>query len=180
MHVVSTVIVPIVPSVICAHESLLPRYLHNKDNRQTHTYTRVRMFSFSPSGKIAAASNASYEWSFPLGKFHNSTTHRQVSSLCELCLRKLRQRIISSVVLCRLKPREIRISSVVDCLRIDGRGAHSTIGKGGGRAHGLASLGNLKKHFTFLSVFTFKLNISIELCILTAMNSSYLNRASDF
>lgn len=43
-----------------------------------------------------------------------------VSSLCELCLRKFLQRIISSVVLCRLKPRAIKISSVVDCLLIMG------------------------------------------------------------
>lgn len=58
-------------------------------------------------------------------------THRHVSSLCELWRRKFLHRIISSVVLCRLKPRDMRISSVVDCLRIDGRGAHS-VGKGGG------------------------------------------------
>lgn len=68
-----------------------------------------------------------------------SYTYRQVSSLCELCRRKLRQRIISSVVLCRRNPREMRISSVVLWRRMAGRGAHSG-GGGGGRAHGLGSL----------------------------------------
>lgn len=44
-------------------------------------------------------------------------------------------------MLWRRKPRDIKISSVVDCLRIDGRGAHSVIGNtGSGRAHGLGSL----------------------------------------
>lgn len=44
-------------------------------------------------------------------------------------------------MLCRRKPRDINISSVVDCRRIDGRGAHSEIGNGGGaRAQGDGSL----------------------------------------
>lgn len=66
-------------------------------------------------------------------------TYRQVSSLCELCRRKFRQRIISSVVDCRRNPRDMRISSVVLCRRMAGRGAHSG-GGGGGRPHGLGSL----------------------------------------
>lgn len=65
-------------------------------------------------------------------------TYRLVSSLCELWRRKLRQRIISSVVLWRRKPRAIRISSVVDCRRMEGRAVLSV--GGGGRAQGLASL----------------------------------------
>lgn len=59
-----------------------------------------------------------------------------VSSLCELCLLKFLQRIISSVVLCLLKPRAINISSVVDCLLITG--AFCILP--GPRAHGLGSL----------------------------------------
>lgn len=88
--VVSTVMVPMVPSMICAHESLLPLY-------------------------------------------------RKESSLCELCLRKLRHRIISSVVDCRLNPLAIRISSVVDCLLIAGR-CCSGGGPVAGRLDGLGSL----------------------------------------
>lgn len=65
--------------------------------------------------------------------------HLSTSSLCELWRRKLRQRIISSVVLWRRNPREIRISSVVDWRRMAGRELHS--GGGGGRAQGLGSLG---------------------------------------
>lgn len=83
MLVVSTVMVPMVPSNICVDESRRPR---------------ARMHA---------------------------------SSLCELCLRKLRQRIISSVVDCRRKPRAIRISSVVDC--------RLNIVLSGGRAQGLGS-----------------------------------------
>jgi len=61
---------------------------------------------------------------------------RTVSSLWELCRRKLRHRIISSVVLCRRKPRAIRISSVVDCRRIIGACWILL----GARAQGLGSL----------------------------------------
>lgn len=87
--VVSTVMVAKVPSVICALESLRPRYL-------------------------------------------------QQSSDCDDCLRKFRQRIISSVVLWRRNPLAMRISSVVDCLRIAGRscGVDATAGL----LHGEASL----------------------------------------
>ena len=56
------------------------------------------------------------------------------SSLCELCLRKFRQRAISSVVLWRRKPRHINISPVVDCLLITGVCCIP-----GGRLHGLGS-----------------------------------------
>lgn len=65
----------------------------------------------------------------------------RTSSLCELWRRKFRQRIISSVVLWRRNPRDIRISSVVDWRRMAGRELSS--GGGGGRAHGLGSLGKL-------------------------------------
>lgn len=75
----------------------------------------------------------------PQDKKLSSPTHREVSSLCELWRRKFRQRIISSVVLWRRKPLAIRISSVVDWRRIEGRATFST-GRGGGLAHGLASL----------------------------------------
>lgn len=57
----------------------------------------------------------------------NISTHRQTSSLCELCRRKFLQRIISSVVDCRRNPLAISISSVVDCLRMAGRWFCSTV-----------------------------------------------------
>lgn len=69
-------------------------------------------------------------------------TYLDVSSLCELCRRKFRHRIISSVVDCRRNPLDIRISSVVDCLLIAGRDS----GSGGGLADGLWSLNNSKVH----------------------------------
>lgn len=49
----------------------------------------------------------------------------------------------------------MRISSVVDCLRMDGRGAHSVVGNGGGRVHGLASLCKLKNVQCIFNGFQF-------------------------
>lgn len=62
-----------------------------------------------------------------INKFIVKTNLWQTSSDCELCRLKLRQRIISSVVLCLRKPRAMRISSVVlDCRLIAwGRETHS-------------------------------------------------------
>lgn len=83
--VVSTVIVPIVPSIICADESLLPLYLFFK---LIFNHTSKYIYKFN--------------------------TNRHTSSLWELCLRKFLHRIISSVVDCLRNPRAIKISSVVD------------------------------------------------------------------
>lgn len=88
--------------------------------------------------KHAANTSARVREALKQATTHFRRAYRKMSSLWELCRRKLRQRIISSVVLWRRKPRDIRISSVVDCRRIAGRWLHST--GGGGRAHGLASL----------------------------------------
>lgn len=46
--VVSTVIVPIVPSVICAHESLRPRYLDKISEHIVKQYTAKRLEAFPP------------------------------------------------------------------------------------------------------------------------------------
>lgn len=91
-----------VPSVICALESRRPRYLCNIGKRILDNIYKIHQKFF-------------YRY------FVGEKAYRQVSSLCELCRRKLRHRIISSVVLCRRKPRDMRISSVVDCRRIVGR-----------------------------------------------------------
>lgn len=66
--------------------------------------------------------------------------YRQQSSDCDDCLRKLRQRIISSVVDWRRNPLAIRISSVVDCRRMAGARSCAVGGAGAPLPLGDASL----------------------------------------